>query len=513
MARLFRHPNPVQPSNLSDLMDTSESTTPNGQNPDATTPSNQSYALEAPSLPPPDLGSSFTAGPQTRLATTSWASEHISADDAMETHPPTSTSTDTLFVVDGSNSRPNRSHSRFRPAPRMTTTAMPNVLRQLHERERQLQERDPPNELPRHHQMMMDERMSLARDRHQHYERTLQESRRLLASAARAAPLPTDSSASSERGLLPLPHSNGNFASILNPTTATSIASGLNVTRPPPTTEPRRGPPGDPTGRYTHFDPSTFAAGPFRNTLQHFANERDLARVDPYAARAYMRHPPPHIPPLSFDSEPEYSLSSPTRADSMAELRAARAAARAGRESREVDRGPAPHSRNTAQGDLEMAAEAARPTNFIVPSNDNIHNDDMNTARWLSEQQRSAIAERYRSQQRRMEAAARLDASSRHVHAHAREHVAPSTEDSINAMRMPPTMQRHRRAAQFLDDDEVGGESFTTIGTRNPRRMMRGNSIMLSRTVPNAAAMAWRRGRPMGDFVVRGIFNVQFNVL
>lgn len=515
MPRLFRLPNPVQPSNLSDLMDTSESTTPNGQNTDATTPSNQPYPLEAPSLPPPDLGSSFTAGPQTRLATTSWASEHVSVDDAMETSTPTSMSTDTLFAVDSSSSRPNRSHSRFRPAPRMTTTAMPNVLRQLQERGRQLHERDLPNELPRYHQMMMDDRMSLARDRHQHYERTLQESRRLLSRAAEhTAPLPTDSSASSERGQLPIPHSNGNFASILNPTTATSIASGLNVTRPPPTTEPRRVPPGDPTGRYTHFDPSTFAAGPFRNTLQHFANERDLARVDPYAARAYMRqHPPPHIPPLSFDSEHEYSLSSPTRADSMAELRAARTSARASRESGEVDRGPTPHSRTAAQGALETAAEAAaRPMNFIVPSNDNTHNGDPNTARWLSEQQRSAIAERYRSQQRRMDVAARLDASSRHAHAHAREHVAPSAEDSINAMRMPPAMQRHRRAAQFLDDDEAGGESLTTIGTRNPRRIMRGNSIVLSRMPPNAAGMAWRRGRPMGDFVVRVIFNVRFDI-
>ncbi len=339
-------------------MDTSESPTSSGPNTDATTSSSQLYPLEAPSLPPPDLGSSFTAGPQTRLATTSWASEHVSVDDAMGTSTPTSMSPDTLFAVDISNSQPSRFHARFRPAPRMTTTAMPNGLRQMQERERQLQERDPPNDFQRSRQMIMDNRISLTRDH-------LQESRNLLASAARvgehAATLPTGSNTSSERVPLPIPHSN-NFASILNPTTATSIASGLNVTRPPPTTDPRRAPPGDLTGRYTHFDPSAFAAGPFRNTIQHMANERDLARVDPYMARAYMRRPPPHIPPLSFDSEPEFSA--PTRADSMA----ARAMPRTNRESSEANRASFPHTRIPAQGNPDSLVEGgARHMNPLCP--------------------------------------------------------------------------------------------------------------------------------------------------
>lgn len=478
-------------------MDTSDSNDVGHIAQQATTSSSiSSYPQEPPSLPPPDLGSAFNAGSQTRIVHIPWAPESVSIEPDVESTMPFVTPSDTLLNVDSTNDRrtvPPRHVNRFRPA----TTTVPLDLRHMQEHEQQQTER------VRQHQIM-DSRMMHARDRHLQYER-LNESRLLIESAPRVREYITHASATDGPHSRQVPAPRQSWNAYLrstpdSPTTAPVVPP--SESRPAANTARRA----EPSGRYAHFDPSAFAAGPFRNTLQHMANERELhsglgSGQNPTSS--YSRHAP-HIPPLSFDLE--YVLPSPTRPDPGPAGGRPRPTFHVSREGDEAERNTALRRRSTIRPDFNSHADDVPRSAQYFGSNEATLDGDAVHTRWLRETQRAAVADRRRSLPRRQ------DTSRTDDDTHQQTLSSSSEDQSPGAPRSAPGMHRPRRTLSTrLEEveDMVAAELLFIRGTRNPRRGMRGNPTMLAR-LPQAgtgtAGMAsWRRGRPLGDFMVRRI--------
>lgn len=464
---------------------------------------------DAPSLPPPDLGSSFNAGHHSRSMSAPWVSTEVSSIDDPMGAPVASANLEPARI-NNANERPNNGPQRnsgLRPLF-LSSTMSPG--------ERQLPEHEQQNERPTLHQITSEERA-----RRLQLERRLQEDRRRFASAFRGP-----------NSLRPSAPPNGSGASAATSpasvsTTASSSASAMGMSRPS-LSQLRRPSTGDSLGIHTLFDPSTFTPGPFRNTLQHIANEREgypATRLESSAPRSTLRRPP-YIPPLSFDSENEHYVPSPRQADNVEERTRHRTALNP--TVREGDEMNAPGARTAPRIMRELPFESHSPTRPIpqddyepylsgprnsspVVANEATSTRSLNNLRRLGDNWRYSTLnlQRYLDEQVRMEAPRVEDPRYSFYPPAFSSVIEPIRPDnpSANALRSAHPIQRYHRERELGSRTEEEEDAAPPGETRARRRgrVLRAHqeAVMSFARVSNAAISAgWRRGRALGDFMV-----------